>query len=320
MSTSESVLESIGQILEFLQATFAPKFTSYGIDYESVHSANGEVTTTPALKPNFFFRGQNHAYPRLIPSLYHGFPELSAKALSPETVLRRKDGGQRVIAANPHYNQDFDRAYVFSRLKCLEVGELLQSNFSDFPREIDAAALCQHYGLVTPYMDFTENLLVAAFFATHTFSSGRWEPCSTGTGVLYLLDLAAARADGHLFHEIGSQPLPRPYAQRGSLFFVPHELNMLSLEYLQCFGFGHNENIARDIAAKVGGAESLFPPDKFANLVESHRNDNYVTRRAIDLFLDEPPRPHRDEREYRLLSLLTGIEVRSQAGFSARVP
>jgi hypothetical protein len=310
MSTSESILETIQQVLEFLQLTFSARFTSYGISHERVHAAAGESATVPALKPNFFFRGQNRAYHRLVPSLYHSFPALSTKALSPETVLRRKDNGQRVIATNPHYDQEFDRAYVFSRLKCLEVGELLQASFPDFPREIDAPALCQHYGLPTPFMDFTENLLVAAFFATHSLRSCAWEPCSTGNGVLYLLDVDAARTDDQLFYEIGYQPLPRPYAQRGSLFFVPHGLNMLSLPYLQCFGFAHNETIARDIATRIGGPERLFPPDKFADLVESHRHDTYVIQAAIDLFLDAPPRPNRDERERRLLSVLAGIEVR----------
>lgn len=215
-----------------------------------------------------------------------------------------------MIAVNPHYNQDFDRAFVFSRLKCIEVGDLLQASFPDFPREIDAPALCQHYGLPTPYMDFTENLLVAAFFATHSHRTGAWEPCSTGNGVLYLLDVDAARTDDQLFYEIGYQPLPRPYAQKGSLFFVRHDLNILSLPYVQCFGFVHNETAARDIATRVGGPERLFPPDKFADIVESHRSDTYVKRHAIDLFLDEPPRPNRDERERRLLSVLAGIEVR----------
>jgi hypothetical protein len=310
MNVPESVLETIEQILEFLQSTFFGPFTSYGITHEVVHAADGGITAAPALKPNFFFRGQNRAYPRLVPSLYQGFPELSAKALSPETVLQRKDDGHRVIAANPHYSQEFDRAYVFSRLKCIEVGELLQANFRDFPREIDAPALCQHYGLPTPFMDFTENLLVAAFFATHRLRSGVWEPCATGRGVLYLLDADAARNDDQLFYEIGYQPLPRPFAQKGSLFFIPHDLNMLSLPYVQCFGFVHNDTIARGIAARVGGPEGLFPPDKFADLVESHRQDTYIKRHAIDLFLDQPPRPNRDEREHRLLSVLAGIEVR----------
>jgi hypothetical protein len=310
MGISESILETFDQILEFLQSTFSGPFTSYGITHERVHSDNGEITTVPALKPNFFFRGQSRAYPRLVPSLYQSFPELSAKTLSPETVLQRKDDGHRVIATNPHYSREFDRAYVFSRLKCIEVGELLQANFQEFPREIDAPALCQHYGLPTPYMDFTENLLVAAFFATHRLRAGVWEPCATGSGVLYLLDVDAARNDNQLFYEIGYQPLPRPFAQKGSLFFVPHDLNMLSLPYVECFGFAHDDAIAHDIATRIGGPERLFPPDKFADLVESHRHDPYVKRHAIDLFLDQPPRPNRDERERRLLSLLTGIEVR----------
>ena len=216
-----------------------------------------------------------------------------------------------MVASNPHYNQEFDRAYVFSRLKCLEVGELLQANFADFPREIDAAALCQHYGLPTPFMDFTENLLVAAFFATHSVHSGTWEPCATGSGVLYILDVAAAPADDQLFYEIGYQPLPRPFAQKGSLFFVRHDLNMLSLPYVQCFGFMHNETTARDIAAKVGGPKRLFPPDKFADLVQSHRHDTYVKQTAIDLYIcDDQPGQNRDQREHRLLALLTGLEIR----------
>jgi len=310
MSTSESVLETIEQILEFLQTNFSARFTSYGISHERVHSSDGGLTTVPALKPNFFFRGQTRAHPRLVPSLYHPFPELSAKTLSPQIVLQREDKSHRVIATNPHYSWDFDRAFVFSRLKCIEVGELLRASFPAFPREVDAAALCQHYGLPTPYMDFTEDLLVAAFFATHSLRSSGWEPCSTANGVLYLIDVDAARTDEQLFYEIGYQPLPRPFAQKGSLFFVRHDLNMLSLPYVQCFGFVHNEIIARDIANKVGGQERLFPPDKFADLVESHRNDTYVKRDAIDLFLDEPTRPNRNERERRLLSLLAGIEIR----------
>jgi FRG domain len=310
VNPTASNLQSIHQILEFLEAYFAPSFTSYGLTHELVRAADGQVVPRPALKPKFFFRGQTRAYPRLIPSLYQRFPDLNTKSLIPETALYRGDGSHSVIATNPHYDQSFDKAFAFSRIKCIEIGELLHETFTDFPREIDAPALCQHYGFPTPFMDFTEEIMVSAFFATHKYQSGDWIPCATGNGVLYMVDVNAARDDNQFFYEIGIQPLPRPFAQKGSLFFVPHDLNMLSLPYVQSFGFAHDEVAAREISKKVGGAKGIFPPDKFGDLVESHRDDTYLTQQAINLYLDDPPRPNRQEREQRLISALGDVEIR----------
>jgi hypothetical protein len=51
----------------------------------------------------------------------------------------------------------------------------------------DLAALLQHYGVKTTWLDVVDDLRVASWFAMHRISDGRAEPRTGGSGWLYLL-------------------------------------------------------------------------------------------------------------------------------------
>jgi FRG domain len=291
---------TILDLLQFLSA-FAPHFTSYGTSHELVQTSETDPTPkgVPAIKPHFFFRGQTAAYSRLIPTLYRKYAGMSGLSRRSRLVLQRRDGKGQVEFVNPHYDPEFNREFLFSRLKCLEVATLIERRFPGFPREINAGALAQHYGLPTPFLDFTENLTVAAFFATHRLIDGRWEPSRTGIGVIYVIQ-PSEDEDDLLFFEIGIQPLPRPFAQKGSLLYVEPGLNLLDHPAVGTFGFYHDESCSRAVAKQAGGPEALFPPDEFGNLFEAHKLDSYVTRDSIELFLQDVPPELKDGRRDQL--------------------
>jgi hypothetical protein len=303
--------QTILDLLEFLSA-FAPRFTSYGTSHEAVHTSETDLTPkrVPAIKPHFFFRGQTAAYSRLVPTLYRKYADVSGLSLRSRLVLRRSDGEERLEFVNPHYDPEFDKEFSFSRLKCLEVATLIEQRFPDFPRAINAEALCQHYGLSTPFLDFTENLTVAAFFATHRLIDGRWEPSRTGTGVMYVIQPPEDK-DHLLFFEIGIQPLARPFAQKGSLLYVEPGLNLLDHPAVGTFGFYHDESCSRAVAKQAGGPDALYPPDKFGDLIAAHKIDTYVTRDSIELFLQDVPPELKEGRRDQLRGVLgSSIEIR----------
>jgi hypothetical protein len=152
-------------------------------------------------------------------------------------------------------------------------------------------------------LDFSENLTAAAFFATHRVIDGRWEPSRTGTGVIYLIR-PLRDEDDLVFFEIGIQPLPRPFAQKGSLLYVEPGLNLLDHPAVRAFGFRHDEGCSRTVAKQLGGPQALFPDDKFGDLIEAHKLDTYVTRDSIERFLQDVPSEFKDDRRKELRELL----------------
>lgn len=200
---------------------------------------------------------------------------------------------------NPYFRPAFAAEMHFTRMKCLEIKTLLASTFATFERPIDIGALCQHYGLRTPLIDFTESVDVALFFATHKYT-GRpdttWIPCDEGIGVIYMLE-SHDLPGGSTFYEIGIQPLPRPFAQRGSALLVEPGVDLLNWPALQAFCFPHDQKTSAEIGAKCDQGRTLFPDDPQAVLVTERALDKHVSRGVYETYVAGFP----DDNQYVII-------------------
>jgi hypothetical protein len=66
-------------------------------------------------------------------TLYRKYAGANGLSLQPRLVLQRKDGEGRAEFMNPHYDPEFDREFLFSRLKCLEIAVEPGLNLLDHP-------------------------------------------------------------------------------------------------------------------------------------------------------------------------------------------
>jgi FRG domain len=132
---------------------------------------------SPCHGTRYLYRGQNRRYWSLAPSISRG---IHTRTLALRDL--RLDEQSRVLVA-------LIRADWYCRLlKTHPV--LMWAKEERF--EIDRMALAQHYELPTGYIDLSESLEVALFFACCEFQNGRWQPLSKGRGILYRIDWIAA--------------------------------------------------------------------------------------------------------------------------------
>lgn len=251
---------NILEVCTFL-AKHRTQITSYGKTSELVHGDNGELREVAALKPTNLFRGQTKAYDTLRPTIYRKYPPHSTWQ---ETRTVRIDDDSLVMP-HPHYSADLERDYYFSCAKAIELIWDVARLFPEYPEDqIDGHALCQHYGLPTHCLDFSECIWTAGFFASHQYRNGTFVPCTDadGIGVMYVLEIDNVPPSS--LYEIGFQPLPRPVAQRGWLVKVPPEVNLLSNPAVWEIHFQHSSDASDAIGKLFQQGQELLPTDEIA--------------------------------------------------------
>jgi FRG domain len=158
---------------------------------------------------------------------------------------------------------------------------------------IPRAEFAQHYGVPTGFMDMTESLEVALYFATHNFSAGEPVPCTEGNGILYRMDWAEAPAEvSSRFRAIAIQPFARPFRQ----WAWSCEL-LLGESFEACPGlvaveFAHEEKFANEMRRLAERDGDLFPPDVMAEvaheLAECRILPADITRRVGEDITSDP--------------------------------
>lgn len=153
--------------------------------FESIVLWNGKICALPSGNFLTYYRGESKYYDSCIPSIYRENPT--------------------------------DVDILINRLKLLDFIEICKT----FPSVISAEknnldirydAIAQHYGLKTDLIDLTSDIVVAAFFATHTYNdySETYSIQTEGNGVLRsCIDYLGNKN----FEAIGVQPFLRTSRQ-----------------------------------------------------------------------------------------------------------
>ena len=173
----------------------------------------------------YLYRGQVSRYQPCLPSLTRRLPfgptslnEFSESERMNYTVSQiRILWFRRLLKSHPLMHWATSPAPM---MKLVELHpELKQVSLAEAKLFVDDIALAQHYGVPTGFIDLTESVEVAAFFATHHIIDGRCVPASEGTGVIYQYSLPPSAnvqsAADHLewTSPVGLQPFPRPAEQ-----------------------------------------------------------------------------------------------------------
>jgi hypothetical protein len=243
--------------------------------------ATGRFKLMRTEPPRYFYRGQNKHYDPCWPSICRGF----------------RENTYRVCDLDP-----LDRARL---LRALALNEWFVAELSKHPMMqwaaaqqivVDGAAIAQHYGVPTGYIDVSESIEVSAFFATCHFvpTTGRWEPMRDGTGVMYQI-----KADevGDRLDQICYQPFPRPTRQWAWTVELLLGEDFLQAPGLVTIDFEHDPRVGEEFLRRFDGGTKLLPPDPTAQLA------------AAICAADELPIEHVEKAEAYFVDDQTGVNA-----------
>lgn len=207
-----------------------------------------------------FYRGENGVYPSCKASLYR--------------IPERDD---RIIALLKAY--DF---MVF--LETLpEVQNYILENRYYVPW-----ALAQHYEFATPMIDLTNEIAVAAFFATHYYDrvSKQYLLVKEGIGRIRGVSVFMDPELKGPLKPIGMQPFARPDRQDGYGYWIPENMDFADQSFCVEFIQDYDVNL-RLKTATMGGAEYYFPNEVLSQMAAIIKSTNAVTTMAIETMLDD---------------------------------
>ena len=223
---------------------------------------SGRFCFKPNLKSHrFLFRGQNQHYP-LINSSFE-------RRTADEKLLSNIQIGDFVSMLRTHpLFMMFERGIHLSPAK------------KPFFFEMNYYGIAQHYNFHTGMVDFTSDILAAAFFATTTNrGDDKYEVYDGDSkyGVIYVHDInprATFKMCG--YRNIGLQIYPRTGAQRG--FCYQEDWRNIPVEKtVKPNFFRHDSKCSAIIFEKMRQGELLFPKDDLSALSNEIRHSNSVT-------------------------------------------
>ncbi len=269
------------EVLEMVDRT--PKQGgSSGLRWELVQSVHDpdKCRILPSSPPQFLFRGQCQRYSPCIPSIFRGI-DISTKALHELSPLAQSIIILRIAK------------YVWF---CWEISLHPAIQWAEAENiRVDRIALAQHYGLATPFFDFTQSAEVALFFATCRLRDRHWTAVSEGRGIVYRLSLNAVHP--MRLQPIGLQPFPRPSEQWAWTLEASLGDDLEKIPLLQHLEFDQTQSVGEEMLTRFNGGVALFPPDPLQRIAARIRDSDqlpstYLHNVIRDLIDDDLGLPH----------------------------
>lgn len=222
-----------------------------------------------------YYRGEPEVYETCRPKLY-----------------RIDDTAQRLIQQVK--TCDFE-------LFLLEVPEISQAIVQK--EHVDLLALEQHYGFPTEMIDVSNDIMVAAFFATHLYNpiTQTYAPAANGIGRIRFR--CEPLAEGRL-RIIGMQHFMRPGTQSGFGFVLEEQEDFSDMSGSILF---HQSALMNKILSRaVNWGEMLFPPEPLSLAADMILRTSVVTENGIRYFCS---RYEKNETDIRNILKENGIAV-----------
>jgi hypothetical protein len=140
---------------------------------------------------------------------------------------------------------------------------------------MSAGAIAQHYGMPTPYLDLTQSIEIASFFACCEYRDNAWQPKSTGKGVIYLFNPIQ---DSGL---IGLVTFSRPVLQKAWFVFLPFGVDFETLPQVKKFVFNHTSEGSRYYLEMFNSGNDLFPEDPAEDIAKEVINSGTIPKDFI---------------------------------------
>lgn len=208
-------------------------------------------------------------------SLYRGEHKLykSSKA----SLYRIKDRKDRIYA--------LAKTYEFMEfLKRLpEVQDYINNNMWYEPW-----ALAQHYEFATPMMDLTNEIAVAAFFATHRYDSviKQYVLETEGTGCIRVTNMFFDMDSMERIRPIGVQPFSRPSNQYGYELWLPEDEDFV--EQSAVVEFEQNYEVNRRLESAMAAPQYMyFPNELIVQMASFIKKEKVVTSGAVSVFVED---------------------------------
>ncbi|MFA5316712.1 MAG: FRG domain-containing protein [Dehalococcoidales bacterium] len=205
------------------------------------------------------FRGQTDVYSPCYSKAYRGFPLVKRpRELSEENRVR----------------------FLVSQAKTLWYIHLLQKHPSVLCAKIrnikmDPYSIAQHYGMSTPYLDLTQSIEIASFFACCEYRDNAWQPKLAGKGVIYSF---APILDAEM---IGLVTFSRPVLQKAWFIFLPLGEDFEKVSRVDKLIFNHTPEGSRYYLEKFNYGKDLFPEDPAADLARDIITSNSIPKNFI---------------------------------------
>ncbi|MDO5573752.1 MAG: FRG domain-containing protein [bacterium] len=152
---------------------------------------------------------------------------------------------------------------------------------------VDYRALAQHYDFPTDMLDITSDIMVAAFFATHSYNSiiGRFVPVKDGIGRLRRYNGFLGMPENRI-RTFGMQPYGRPGFQNGYGLVMEEKEDFSNMSLT--VEFEQDPEMNERFSNSVPGQDMFFPPEPVIQQVAFLiKNTNVSTNKAISLYCRE---------------------------------
>lgn len=213
-------------------------------------SRSDRVRILPSHPSPVLFRGQTKRHRPCFPA--------GLRRIAPDSVSSRLPGGETAsVILNLMQTEWFNR-----NVRRTPAMHWMSKEKLDF----DETAIAQHYGIPTSYLDLTQSLEVAAFFACCGKADTRdreWEPIGEGRGVIYAVGTRSRECK-----PICLQPFPRPSEQWAWVYESTQGEDFDMLPHVYRFEFSHNLAASQRILERFDGGAELFPPDPISQLAD----------------------------------------------------
>jgi hypothetical protein len=148
---------------------------------------------------------------------------------------------------------------------------------SSYGLHIDRLSIAQHYGVATGYIDLSEAIEVAVFFATCFFNGRSWMPATDGEGILYRIDWSSAPTSlSSRAEPISLQPFARPHQQWAWTLELGIGEDFEQLPGLEAAVFEHREDVGREMLRRFHDGADLYPHDPISSLAARARSARQI--------------------------------------------
>ena len=231
--------------------------------------------------PFTFYRGQWKYFDKCLPTLYR----YEGEQLEYQRFLSCCQISEMMLVMRTH-----PAIADMSFLSCI-----VHPKLGALPFPILYDGLAQHYGINTDFLDLTNNIWTAAFFASARCQNGEYQPYEVDTdadiedrfGVIYRLDYSQGPLQNKNFSNdrispIGLQYFNRPGRQCAFVKQMRIGENFNDTEGLERVFFRHDNEVNRLIFTLCQFGKQFFPEDSLVTIVNEIKQSNRFCKQSIE--------------------------------------